>query len=76
MADLSAVRQSMMKWNLFLSACIFAAGLLLKVGAPVAAVVVGIGLAALATRTGRSRQALIPPLERTSPAVMARRPTP
>jgi hypothetical protein len=53
MVKLLAVRQSMLKWNLFLSACIFVAGLLLKVGAPLESVLVGLGVAAIANWTGR-----------------------
>ncbi len=37
----------MMKWNLFLSACLFVAGLMLKVGAPLSAVLTGVAVAAL-----------------------------
>jgi hypothetical protein len=61
MTGLLAVRQSLTKWNLFLSACIFAAGLLLKVGAPVTSVVLGIGLAAVATAMRRYRQRPVRP---------------
>ena len=38
-----------MKWKFFLGACILAAGLLLKVGAPVAAVASGILIAGFLT---------------------------
>jgi hypothetical protein len=53
MVNLQAVRQSMLKWNLFLSACIFVAGLSLKVGAPLEAVMIGLGVAAIVNWTGR-----------------------
>ncbi len=56
MPDLHAVRRSMMKWNLFMTACIFVAGLLLKVGAPFPAVASGIGLAAFVNWKGRRHQ--------------------
>jgi hypothetical protein len=58
MINLQAVRQSMRKWNRFLSACIFVAGLLLKVGAPLEAVLAGLGVAAIANWTGRRGHAV------------------
>lgn len=53
MINLRVVRQSMTKWDIFLTACIVVAGLLLKIGAPFFAVVVGVGLAAFVNWTGR-----------------------
>ncbi len=38
-----------MKWKFFVGSCILAAGLLLKAGAPLAAILGGIGGAALIT---------------------------
>ena len=50
----------MNKWKFFIGACILAAGLLVKAGAPVLPVVLGIAVAAVVTwktdrRTNRSR---------------------
>ena len=42
-----AIEQPTMKWNLFFSASILVGGVLVKVGAPMPAVVGGIGLAAV-----------------------------
>ena len=55
MIDRFTARQSLLKWNYFVSGGIFAAGLLMKVGAPMLAVVTGIGFAAVANLIGRSR---------------------
>lgn len=52
MADVHVIQQPARKWNLLLTACIVAGGLLLRAGAPVEAVVAGIGLAALWTWKG------------------------
>jgi hypothetical protein len=41
------IERPTMKWHLFFSASLFVGGLLVKVGAPMLAVVGGIGLAAL-----------------------------
>lgn len=38
-----------MKWKFFIGACILASGLLLKAGAPLVAVILGIGFAAFLT---------------------------
>jgi hypothetical protein len=38
-----------MKWKFFIGACILAAGLLVKAGAPLVPIAVGIALAALVT---------------------------
>jgi hypothetical protein len=50
----------MTKWKFFIGACILAAGLLFKVGAPVLPVIIGIAVAAVVTwkmerRTNRLR---------------------
>ena len=38
-----------MSWKFFVGACILTSGLLFKIGAPVPAIVMGIGLAAFVT---------------------------
>ena len=48
-----AFRQSMANWNIFLAACIFVAGLLLKVGAPTYGVVLGLGFAGIVNGVSR-----------------------
>lgn len=47
MSALLVFRQSMMNWNRFVTASILVAGLLLKVGVPLFAVLLGLGAAAL-----------------------------
>ena len=74
MLDRFATRRSLTIGNGFVSACIFAAGLLLKVGAPVPAVALGIGLAAAAGWIRRSRQSPVP--ARATAAVADRTPGP
>jgi hypothetical protein len=56
MINLRTVRQSMMKWNVFLSSCVFVAGLSLKVGAPLPALIVGFALAAALNWFARRQQ--------------------
>jgi hypothetical protein len=45
----------MTKWKFFIGACILAVGLLLKTGAPLVPVVLGIALAAVVTWTTQQR---------------------
>ena len=47
MLDVDVVQAPKVRWNLFVSACIFVGGLLLKVGAPAQTVLVGAVLAGL-----------------------------
>jgi hypothetical protein len=44
-----------MNWKLFIGASILAVGILLKVGAPLVSLVLGVGLAALLSWTTRRR---------------------
>ena len=73
MLDRFATRRPFAIGSGFISACIFAAGLLLKAGAPVPAVVIGIGLAAAA---GSIRQARSPGLTRAAAAAADQPPGP
>ena len=47
MSTLLVFRQAMMNWNRFVTACILAGALLLKIGVPMPAVLLGLGAAAL-----------------------------
>ena len=49
MAMPNAPRQFMLRWKIFLVACTVVAGVLLKAGAPLVAVVAGLAVAAVAT---------------------------
>ena len=44
-----------MNWRFFVGACILAVGILLKLGAPILPIVLGIGLAAFLTWSTRRR---------------------
>ena len=47
MIDIGTVRLVMKQWNVFLAACVFVGGLLLKSGVPASAVIAGVGAAGL-----------------------------
>ena len=47
MIDTGTVRLVMKQWNVFLAACVFVGGLMVKFGVPPSAVFVGIGTAGL-----------------------------
>ncbi len=58
MINIRSLWQSMTKWNVFLTSCVFVAGLSLKVGAPLPALMLGFGLAGAMNWTVRRRQRL------------------
>lgn len=53
MSKMDILRSSMTQWRLFGIACIFVGGLLLKAGAPLYAVAIGMTLAALTNWASR-----------------------
>jgi len=55
MSALLVFRHAMMNWNRFVTASILAAGLLVKVGVPTPAILLGLGVAALLNRQLRQR---------------------
>jgi hypothetical protein len=55
MSTLLYFRQAMTNWNRFATACILAAALLLKVGVPLPAILLGLGAAALVNWRMRPR---------------------
>jgi hypothetical protein len=55
MSTLLYFRQAMTNWNRFATACILAVALLLKVGVPLPAILLGLGAAALANWRMRPR---------------------
>jgi hypothetical protein len=54
MSKIDILRHAMTRWNLFIVSCVFVAGLAMKAGAPLYAVLVGVALAALANLAVRS----------------------